>query len=51
MEYKITYTLGDSAQARLYKCNAESEGDACERFDEFADGLDDFVEFVSCVEA
>lgn len=45
-KYIITYTRGDSSLARAFKVSAESEGEACELFDEFADGCDE-IEFVS----
>ncbi len=49
-KFKFTFVYGDSNRARMKVVTAESEGEAVELFDEWADGLDDFVDVISVVE-
>jgi SpoVK/Ycf46/Vps4 family AAA+-type ATPase len=46
-EYRITYSRNGAARSRTY--TAESEGEAIELFEEWADAQDDDIEFVGCV--
>lgn len=50
-EFIITYTRGESQRALAFEVFAESEGEALEIFDDYADGLDDSIEFVSIRES
>ncbi len=49
-KFKFTFVYGDSNRARMKVVTAESEGEAVELFDEWAYGLDDFVDVISVVE-
>ena len=48
--YLIRFTVGDSQVCRQYKCTAESEGEAIERFEEYAEYFDDGYDFVNITE-
>lgn len=47
--YRITYAL-ESGAARSKTIEAESEGEALEQFDDFADNCNQCLEFVGIVE-
>lgn len=46
--YNITYDR--NGMARLFTCKAESEGEAQDIFENFADGCDDYLEILSIKE-
>jgi hypothetical protein len=48
--YTIIYTVGDSQVARRFYCDAESDGEAVERFEHYAEGFDDGYELVEVLE-
>lgn len=48
--YIITYIAGESDLARAYKIVAESEGEAIEMFEDFAERFDDGYDFISIKE-
>lgn len=47
---KFNITYDRNGRACLFKCTAESEGEAQELFDQFADGCDDYLEILSIKE-
>lgn len=47
-KYQITYDM--CGRACVFTCNAESDGEAVELFDEFAERCDEYVELLSVVE-
>lgn len=48
--FKITYVVGDSQRARLVECEAESDGEATEWFEDFAQRFDDGADIIGVVE-